>query len=178
MKVGLNMMARFVWPSRSARPAFTLVELMIVIFILAVLVAIIVSISGYVTNKANEKDTAITQAILMNAIQAWRDKDTNNPKRYPTITNEANSPQELIDQLTGNAAAGMTLDDPRVKAATEILLKLSKEAWPNSSRPVLDGWGNAMQYSSTGGLGGMPVIISHGPDTSRDDDDIRSDEAE
>lgn len=161
-------------PDNSGRQAsgFTLVELMIVIFILAVLVAIVVSVSGYVTRNANEKETAATQAILMEAIQAWRDKDTN--KSYP----DANTPQQLIDQLTGHAA-GMTPDDPRAKAASDILLKLSKEAWPNPSGPVLDAWGRPMEYQQGGGLGGTPVIISHGPDgTQNTDDDIRSDEAQ
>ena len=60
---------------------FTLVELLIVMFILSVLIAIIVSVAGYVMRNANEKETAATQALLMNAIEVYRDNVTPKVSR-------------------------------------------------------------------------------------------------
>ncbi len=157
--------------------AFTLIELLVVMGILAILVAIIAGVAGYVMRSANAKDTAATQAILMDAIQTWHDKDTNTPKRYPPTDP---SGVALIKCLLGNYGAGWPdATSPSVRAAKEVLQKLSKDAYPYYTDPVRDAWGVAMQYSETGGLGGRPVIISAGADGKfGTEDDIRSDETQ
>ena len=181
MKCELNKAASGLRRERLNRPGFTLIELMIVIFILAVLVAIVVSVSGYVTRNANEKETAATQALLINAIQAWRDKNTDKTTNngYPANPSVTPPVPSLINQLTVVNTNPPIITEAMTKAATEILLKLPKEAWPTPNSEVLDAWGRPMQYLSAGGLGGTPVIISRGPDgTLGNDDDIRSDESQ
>jgi type II secretory pathway pseudopilin PulG len=165
-----------------------MIELLVVMFILAVLVALVASVGGYVMRSANEKETATIQAVLMDAIQAWHDKDTSTPKQYPpdrtgpTYVPDA-SAGILMDYLEGRSPPSST-NTPQVRAATEILLKLPKEAWGGpASGPVRDSWGVPMRYHATGGLGGRPVIISAGPDgkfdpSPYDEDNIRSDEAQ
>ena len=169
---------------RTGRPgAFTMIELLVVMFILAVLVALVASVGGYVMRSANERETAAIQAILMDAIQAWHDKanstdPTTTAKGYPKedFDTQKSEMQNLMTQLTSSLVY-----PPASRAARNILLKLPKEAWSGGTdEPVKDRWGKSMKYKDTGGLGGRPVIISAGPDGNfnTDDDNIRSDEAQ
>ena len=166
---------------------FTLIELLVVMFILAILVALVASVAGYVMRSANAKETASTQAVLMDAIQAWHDKDTSTPNKvYPPDTyGTDDSGVVLIRYLMGDLPAVSSRNSPQVRAAREILLKLPSNAWDGTVTAVRDSWGKAMRYKQAGGLGGRPVIISAGPDgifgeddPSFGDDDIRSDESQ
>ncbi|MFA6135356.1 MAG: prepilin-type N-terminal cleavage/methylation domain-containing protein [Phycisphaerae bacterium] len=176
--------------ARAGRGGFTLIELLVVMFILAILVAIVVSVSSYVTKSANEKETRGTQALVMEAIQSWHDADPNpTTKSYPpdeyvsgTYVPE-DSPQILVNQLTGVSSTAPVLGapdaaGPQVKAAKDILLKLPRQAWAGlASDLIKDAWGVPMRYEQAGGLGGRPVLISAGADkVFGSDDDIRSDE--
>lgn len=190
---------------RGARRAFTLIEILVVIFILGVLAAIVVSVAGYVMNTASRQETAATQKLLMEAIQAFRDAGT--PKVYPfdcycqdpsslnyDPSAEATpdiSGKVLVNFLTGrfdtndpNAPTDDRSQTPPVKAATELLLKLPEEAWKGgTNEAVRDGWGKDMRYEYAplasprrGGLGGRPVVISAGPDSDFGDDDETKEE--
>jgi prepilin-type N-terminal cleavage/methylation domain-containing protein len=171
-------------PRTGTPSAFTMIELLVVMFILAVLVALVASVGGYVMRSANERETAAIQTILMDAIQAWHDKanstDPNTTaKGYPKEDypdKQKGEMQNLMTELTSSLVY-----PPASRAARDILLKLPKEAWSGGTdEPVKDSWGAAMRYKDSTGLGGRPVIISAGPDGNfnTDDDNIRSDEAQ
>ncbi len=171
-----------------APQAFTMIEMLVVIFILGVLAMIMVSVAGYVMSRASEQETAAIQKTVLEAIQAWHDAyyDPNQPgnKVYP-LSNDPNvdpnsSGRVLVSWLTRGGADGNSSQAPYVKAATEQLLKLPQVVWngdPNQA--VKDGWGVDMHYEPRGGLGGKPVVISAGPDRRfNTEDDIRSDESQ
>jgi len=171
-------------------PAFTIVEMVVVLAVLMILVALVTSVSGYIMRHAREQETAQIQAVVLEAIQAYRD---NHPdSAYPLAhedgqpEDEATSGQALANYLTGAWWEGQHDPLPKVKpygairAATDVLLKLPKAAWdPTVSQEVNDGWGRAMQYDDDGALGGGPLLISAGADRdfATDVDNIRSDEA-
>ncbi|MCJ7543473.1 MAG: type II secretion system GspH family protein [Phycisphaerae bacterium] len=181
----------------AGRSGFTLIEVLVVIFILSILAAIVGSIAGYVMSSASRQETAATQKVLLAAIQAYY--DAGNPKAYPPdhygATGDPNeSGKVLVNFLTGKLDSAEPNPDrsqtPAARAATEILLKLPQEAWGGDpNRAVTDGWRNAMRYERDGGLGGrQPVVISAGPNGHFGDpsnagdpngeDDIRSDESQ
>lgn len=147
-----------------SRRAFTLVELMVVMFVMMVLVALAVGVSKYVMDRSAREQTIATQSILMAAIRACGD-----------IPPDATSMSGLWSPLS------------KVPKALQHLERLDSTVVNRSNNvfTVLDGYGNKMVYSPTGGLGGGPVIVSGGLDgvigdsigTSENEaaDDIRSD---
>jgi prepilin-type N-terminal cleavage/methylation domain-containing protein len=125
--------------TRADRPAnkaagFTLVELMAVMFILAVIVSLVVGVGMYIVNKAREKETQGNQAIIMDALADYQGRHGVYPDTLSALTTDVKC-QEILRNLTASAGASFS-----------------------------DGFGKAMLYAKEGGLGGKPVLISGGPD--------------
>ena len=153
-------------PQDDAKKAFTLIEMLVVMTILVVLVSLIVSVSKYVRNRADSEETKGTQAILMNAINAFYEKKNDYPAETGTNFNARNN--HLFIDLSAEVPG--SLGD------------LPKDALQGQF--FYDGFGKVMDYRRFGGLGGGPVIISAGPDKDMkddpndkaNDDNIRSDQ--
>lgn len=114
-------------PARAGRAAFTLVELMVVIFIIAIVIAMVVSVSKYVREESARKQTEATQALVMSAVDAFYtafDKypadNQTDPSRNtaghdttPDPQSIEKSVQTLMVYLTGswNGTPGLQADD-------------------------------------------------------------------
>ncbi len=148
--------------ARASRPqahraaAFTLVELLVVLFILSILVSLAVSVGWIVVDKAKGKETAAIQAIVMEAVQAYYE----DQGEYPS-----GNAKSLLTALKGNSAAKEKLRD------------LPAKALDKADNAIRDAYGEEMAYEKEGGIGGTtPVLISKGPDREMGTgDDIRSD---
>jgi prepilin-type N-terminal cleavage/methylation domain-containing protein len=178
--------------------AFTLIEVLIVIFILSILAALGTSVAGYVVRLSARHETTTTQRLLIQAVQSFY--DASIPKTYPpdcydpSIPRPNDSCRVLLNHLTGkydpDNSGSLAIDKsqtPAARSATTLLLQLPRDAWDgywNSS--VKDAWKHTLRYEARGGLGSVPVLISAGPDglfgvksTDREgEDDIRSDESQ
>ncbi len=183
--------------------AFTLVELLVVIGILAVLASLITGVTVYVMDKANREQTLSNQQVIINAVDRYYEimgsyppDDTvgNNVDKIilatiPTDPNEASGfillhflafPTDSIetDELSARLQARMAKIN---KSSAAVLLELPEDAMDPAG--FKDAYGNYMSYDMTGGLGGTPVVISPGPDgkfsavadDGLDEDNIRSD---
>lgn len=148
---------------RSADPTqrggFTLTEMMAVMLIMTVLVLLVVGVSRYIQVKAAEEETKSYQAIIKRALQVYYE-DT---KAYPEDSYADNGAQLFLD-LKGNEGAKRELRALPVSAL--------------ASNGFKDGFKKKMWYYKEGGIGGVPVIISAGPDKdfTTPKDNIRSDE--
>lgn len=164
---------RAVRPERPSRWGFTLVELLLVMFILSVLVGLVVGVSWYVIEEGRKKETLSSQKKLMAAIDAYRkvmgkvpDKaegllyepdntNTSTPYKY----NPDAQMQRLIVCLTTGKGDGAVLDvNSQIYKATHPFLGES------STGVTTDAYGKSMLYLCEGGVGGKPVIVSAGPD--------------
>ena len=167
-------------PARPRENAFTLVELLVAMFIIAILITLVVGVAGYVYEEAARKETQATQNLVMIAVKAFKQATGESPKDEndfspPPVPRE----QLLLYQLKGDHLGTNTRDQEmkaRIKKATgDTLLEIPPDVMDGTV--VRDGFGNAMIYLRQGGLGSRPVVISAGPDEQFDnEDDIRSDE--
>ncbi len=135
-----------------------MVELLVVVLILSILVGLVVAVSKYVNDEAAKKSTKATQAIVTSVINNYYSSQGS----YPVATTTS----ELVAKL---------LDMNLVPDCAKAMQSIPKAAMTGGT--LIDGWGREMTYKSTGGFGGVPVLISAGPDgkMDTDEDNIRSD---
>jgi len=164
-------------PVPAGAAGFTLIEILIVLFIFGVLLTLAVNVARYVYDEAARKETQSTQAIVISAIQAFYDVTDDYP-------DDGGDPQasgkSLLKELNGEDISNRfdsDLEKRIVKATRDILLKLPLDAFKVGDEAIRDSFGRKMRYDKAGGLGGVPALISAGPDGDFDtaEDNIRSD---
>ena len=149
-----------------------MVELLVVIFILAILVALIASVSTYVLGAAGQKETAAIQAIVMEAIAEYQEAKGE----APSPDSDDGGDGSITELLQGKGGDKKGLQNFR--GSQQKLLELPENAYKSSeATEIFDAWDQAMRYDADGGFGGTPVVISAGPDGNFDntEDNIRSD---
>ncbi len=151
--------------SRS-RQGFTLVELMLVMFILSVLVALVVGVSSIVMEQTRKTETLDKQQRLMTIVEKYRKVTNHLPYisspgdiDYDPYSNDSYQiePEKHMERLY-KVLRGQYPSDNQVKAAIEDLLDDS------SISMTTDAYGKIMVFFSDKGAGGSPVIVSAGPD--------------
>jgi type II secretory pathway pseudopilin PulG len=175
----------------------TLVELLVVMFVLAILTGLIVGVSRYLSGASYRQQTIATQAVVMGAIRTYRQARGVWPAELDPIPAKPTDHKSWGHDMAGwlwsavhrsRVLRDQLLDEPEsAKDLSELrpssLLALSapqsakNQYDPDSHWKVFaDGYGNAMDYDETGSLDGRPVLISAGPDGSlkKTDDNIRS----
>ena len=125
------------------RGAFTLVELLAVMLILAVLLALIVSITPYVRNAAAVRKTKIGLKIVGSALDVYFDAKGKYPDEDDDIV-------QLMNILANH---------PKTR---HIVGALPKDVWGGKDHALLDGWGMPVRYLWADGIGKKPVLISAG----------------
>ncbi|HHH76690.1 MAG TPA: type II secretion system protein, partial [Phycisphaerae bacterium] len=130
-------------PKRSS--AFTLVELLIVITIMAIIVAITVGIGRHVMASVARKRTQTAQAIIKGAIDAYiREHDGEAP----------------ADDSDAISTVSLMMALEKHDESWDMMANLDKEIFSSRIAALKDGWGNEMIYDRDGGFGGTPIITS------------------
>ena len=166
--------------SRTRKPeAFTLVEMLVVVFVIAILVTLVVSVARDVMRRAGKDQTRTNMEVVLTAIEEYH-------KTYAVYPVEA-------DDFSGMTAGWTVADwEPYVRArglyhlledeprAREILSKLKKDAIMSVSNAQIfaDGFGKHMDYRSNKSANAGPLLESAGPDGDflTKEDNIRSDD--
>jgi prepilin-type N-terminal cleavage/methylation domain-containing protein len=146
------------------RPAFTLVELMVALLILAVGVALVHGIGGSVVDRSRGQETRAIQQVLRQATLAYGQAEAG----YPTASGGDASSAVLYEHLR------------RCSRCEPILRRLPRLATYEDTRGrvhILDAFGSPMRYyHGEGELAGRPpMILSHGADRDDLSDDIVTD---
>ena len=116
------------------RRAFTMLEVLVVIVILAILMALITNVVKRLQVQSQIENTKATLNLLMTGIERYYDEQ----KFYPS------SPYDMM----------------QLPSCKELL---SAAEIPGTAKPT-DGFGHEIVYSPTEGPGGRPKLTSNGPD--------------
>lgn len=141
---------------------FTLVELMLVIFVLAVLVAMVVGVGSYVMQQGKKNETLGKMDRLLAGIRAYANVTGEVPPEDP---NGSGDIQYLMDGLAGKRVSG----DLKEELRREVMDYTGE----HDDTLKYDAFGTRMLYFSARGLGGKPVLLSAGADTLFGDEGIR-----
>ncbi len=141
-------------PAHPSRWGFTLVELLLVMFILSVLVGLIVGVSWYVIEQGRKQETLSNQKRLMAAIDAYRKVTGSVPNVvYKPDLTSASDPNQVMTSLLALLSTGSP-NGPIYRATRPF----------TDGVPTIDAYGKSMLYLYDWGVGGKPVIVSAGPD--------------
>jgi prepilin-type N-terminal cleavage/methylation domain-containing protein len=159
-------------PARPSRRGFTLVELLLVMFILSVLVALVVGVSWYVIEQGRKQETISNQKRLMAAIDAFRKVTGHVPGAIASercTYNPASAVEDnyLPSKLMGNLIGVLSSGNPSSTSgdnSSPIYRATRPFIGDTGASMTNDAWGNAMVYLMDGGVGGRPVIVSAGSD--------------
>jgi prepilin-type N-terminal cleavage/methylation domain-containing protein len=146
------------------RPAFTLVELMAALLILAVAVALTHGIGTSVVDTSRARETRVIQDVIRRAMAAYAQSNSN----FPQAQGEPHSSAVLLEHLR------------RCEPCGPVLQQLPRLATFEDDRGrvhLVDAFGSPMlYYHDTGELTGRPpTLISRGADHDDLSDDIVTD---
>jgi len=160
-----------------ARGGFTLIELMVAIFIISILIALVIGVGKYVYDESARRETESMQAIAMNAVEKFHEIANQYPRDSIGDPPHTESLAALLHDLRGEPIENIPESTSmRIKEVCgQILLEIPSDYFDGTT--IKDAWGKQMDYKADGGLGGKPVLISPGPDgdMNTEEDNIRSD---
>jgi prepilin-type N-terminal cleavage/methylation domain-containing protein len=161
------------------RGGFTLVELLLVMFIMAVLVTLVVGVGAYIIEEGKKQKTLERQRLLMAAVEAYFTVMNYYPPDREDPCSSNYDPNKSMKVLLA-ALDGVNCDE-----FAEAVREKTKPFLDEITDPNTDGFGKPMRYYARRGIAGKPFFISSGPDENFGDldekkreDNIRSDTGE
>ncbi len=161
---------------------FTLVEMLVVVFVIAILVTIVVGVSKIVHNRAGKEQTRATMQVVGAALEAYYQATGDypadpDPKTFPAQPSVGWTVRDwqafcratlLYAQLWGLAQSRAKLGPLGEDAVQRV----------NANNVLVDGFGKCLDYFRDRGAGGTPLLLSAGGDGNYDsqEDNIRSDD--
>ena len=141
---------------------FTLLETMVVVIILAILMTLVVSVGTVILDEARRQKTISILDMVKQAIHAYY---RENNKAYPEVTGDTEPKPDaaVFDNTAELVTALLSLAESK-KVVTRLPEgALAKDRQDSDKLKLWDGFGKAMRYERTTGLGGQPRVISSGP---------------
>lgn len=158
----------------SRRHAFTLIELLLVMSIMAVLVAMVVGVGSYIIEEGKKKQTQQLMDHLRGAVQAYH-RVTRGEYPLDRLP-DANSFYDANQSFRALSMCLRGLSPPCKSEYTPAIVQATKPFLDQVGDPngMTDGWGRKMRYYRNRGVGGKPVFLSPGPDEDFGDEPTRA----
>lgn len=159
---------------------FTLVEMLVAVFVIALLVTVMVGVSGIVVRRSGVTHTRATMKVIGRALDAYREVAGHDPFE-PASVRPAPPGWRARDWQAYMRGKGLYDSLMGVPRAQGILQSLPRDAFKSprgGNRTFADGFGKYMDYLGSKGLKGAPLLLSAGldGDFGRQEDNIRSDD--
>jgi len=166
--------------ARASLNAFTLVEMLVAVFVIAILVTVVVGVSGHVVRRSAVEHTRSSMEVISAAIDAYHRVTSS----YPAEPAEVSVPLPGWGKRDWQAyMRGKRLYDclMGVSRTQKILQTLPRDAFKSprgGNTTFADGFGKYVDYLSSKGPKGTPLLLSAGldGDFDRQEDNIRSDD--
>jgi prepilin-type N-terminal cleavage/methylation domain-containing protein len=170
----------------SAKPkAFTLVEMLVVVFVIGILVTIVVGVSKVVISRAAKDQTIVSMKVILGAVEAYHEVKGYYPGEPPDPDDPSFPPVPSVGWIQRDWQAYVRgrnlyqqLDETPLAQAK--LRGLGKDAILSiyNSWVFVDGFGKYMEYYRDLGAGATPLVLSAGADGdfNTQEDNIRSDD--
>lgn len=166
-------------PATSRTKAFTLVEMLVVVFVIAILVTIVVGVAKIVIGRASSDQTAVSMKAILNAIETYREVTGDYPVEATDFTGQPTVGWTVRDwqayvrgRLLYEDLSGRPQSQAKLAPLGNAVLQISGN-WV-----FVDGFGKYLDYFRDGGAGGTPLLLSAGADGNFDtqEDNVRSDD--
>ena len=159
---------------------FTLVEMLVAVFVIAILVTVMVGVSGIVVRRSGVAHTRATMRVIGRALEAYDEVAGQDPAE-PASLRPAPAGWRARDWQAYMRGKGFYDSLMGVPRAQRILQSLPGDAFKSprgGNRTFADGFGKYMDYLRSRGLKGAPLLLSAGldGDFDRQEDNIRSDD--
>lgn len=164
------------------RKAFTLVEMLVVVFVIAILVTIVVGVSRVVISRAAKDQTIIRMKVILGAVDAFHEltgsyPSDGDPATFPPKPTVGWTDRDWEAYQRGKHLYKQLYAIPHARAK---LSPLGKDAILSISEGLVfvDGFRKYMAYFRDQGAGGTPLVVSAGADGDfgTPEDNIRSDD--
>ena len=151
--------------------------MIIVVVIIGILVTVVVGVSKMVVARAASEKTRMNMQVILSAMKTYYDSQGDYPVEESDFSGK---PASWADRDWQAYCRNRKLYQQLclVPAVKKKIATLREDAVSNveGSYVFIDGFETYMDYFRTGGIGGLPVLISAGADRTFDtEDDIRSD---
>ncbi len=159
---------------------FTLVEMLVAVFVIAVLISVVVGVSGIVVRRSAVDHTRESMRIIGLAMKAYKE----STGRYPAEATElGDAPAGWADRDWQAYMRSKGLYDKLMAntPAQEVLRALPPDSVASpqgGNKTFVDGFGKYMDYFRDKGARGFPLLLSAGLDGGfdRQEDNVRSDD--
>ncbi len=147
----MNLQAMNRRPDSGTR-AFTLIELLTVIAIIAILAAITIGVMSFAQSKAAEQRTRAVIALVESGLEKYKDEHGEYPRPHDNTGDGVAGAIALYQALNddgGDAFEGGDGSGSNGKAGDGRIIDLVSEGFVGSNgrdRFVQDGWGQALHY--------------------------------
>jgi general secretion pathway protein G len=134
-------------PRTRVSGAFTLIEILVVIAIIAILAGLLLQTSSYIQEKAGISRAQTEIKAMENALERYK-VDTGD---YPTTTGSSASPGSDSDTSTKVVIGALM---PASSTGSNVYFTFTKKMLSDTNTPtngyVLDPWGNSYHYQYPG----------------------------
>lgn len=173
--------------SRHKTSGFTLIEMLAVVFIIAILVTIIVGVAALVQRRQGVERTRTNMGVIHAAIEKFNEETGNYPEELLDSLPPAGWPLDAQSQSEwypfnrGAHLYRQLMIDPAPAACRARLRDLTYQndaiiTMQGTRETFADGFKKYLDYRRSEGAGGTPLLLSAGADGQfNTQDDIRSD---
>ena len=160
--------------------AFTLVEMLVAVFVIAILVTVMVGVSSIVVRRSGVAHTRATMEVVGRALRAYHEVAGHYPAEPASVSPAPPGWKARNWQayMRGKRLYDCLMGGSRTQKILQTLPRDAFKSPRGGNTTFADGFGKYVDYLRSKGSKGTPLLLSAGVDGDfdRQEDNIRSDD--